>query len=53
MPSHDVTRPEVPDERREAADVVGVAVRDGSRVEPADAVVAQDGADDAVPDVER
>ena len=36
-----VTWPEVPDERCEAADVVGVAVRDGGRVEPADAVVAQ------------
>ena len=49
----DLARPEVAHDRQEAADVIRVAVRDGGRIEAPDAVVTQDGADDAVADVER
>ena len=52
MPSEDLARPEVAHDRQEAADVIRVAVRDGGRIEAPDAVVTQDGADDAVADVE-
>ena len=48
----DLQRREVAHERLGAADVVGIAVRDGEVVQPADAAGAQRRADDAIADVE-
>ena len=52
-PLPDLTRTKLLDDRRGAADVVGIAVGQHEVVETADARVAQHGRDDAIADVER
>src|SRR5262249_30645451 len=51
-PLPDLARPELADNRRRAANVIGVAMRQSKIVEPADAGGSQHGCDDAIADVE-